>query len=211
MKKQITITLIMISVLSWGQTKKRENTFSTVTNEPVNFARIIRYSVMVKDTSTLKTNLKQNDSLTSIDRINYYNADQYIDPISFTQFINVVMKYLHDPKAMAVIYGKIVSTPELKRNVFKCDTIDLTSFDKDGIEFVQKMYACDSVYLYYDIKRIEFVESWTIDSNTYEMKKEVLSYRLMEYDYDKLFWRGRLTIYKDEKALLKINSLIGPY
>lgn len=210
MKTKISIALIMISILSWGQTKKRW--INPIKDGPVNFARIIRYSVMVKDTSTLKTNIYRNDSLTEINQITNYNADQYIDQISFTQFINVIMKYLNDPKALAVNRnGKKVGIQDLKKEVFKCDTIEVASFDKDGTEFIQKMYACDSTYLYSDLKRIEFIESWTIDPNSYELKKEVLCYRLMEYDHNKLFWRGRLTVYKDENALATINSLIGSY
>ncbi len=204
MKNPTLLILILTSINLFGQQKTAQNS----SNNALNFVRIIRYSVFVRDTAMLKNELSKTDPDYQISEVNFDKQDLYIDQLSFNQFITVVLKYLNDKNTKAYSWGKQLKKEEQKKQVFKCDTIDVASIDDNGNEYIVKMYTCDSSYLFRDIKSIEFNESWWIDPKTYELKKEVLSYSLIYYDENKGFYRSAITIYRDEEAVKKINELV---
>ena len=174
----------------------------------VNFARIISYNVVVKDTSTLKHNLNYyGDSSKNLDNINSERITQFIDPLSFKQFTNVIKKYLNDKSAFAVYHDKKIKMEELKKKVFKCDTSDVEMVNSDGSTYMSKLILCDSTSIFDNAKMLRFTESWSIDPKTYEFKKEVLAYSLLYWDDKYEIWAERFIIYKNQAALDKINSL----
>jgi hypothetical protein len=210
------ITIVMITNSIFGQTS------SSGATAPVNFARIISYNVLVKDTSTLIDNIRKNygdtviitpsrerDYLT-INEVNENMADQYIDPISFRQFINVIKKYVNDKNAFFVLNDKQVSMAELKQKIYPCDTVIQTFIDNNGNERDVPVNRCDSTSNFNNTFMINFTESWSIDPKTFEFKKEILSYSLVNWwlvmDGSR-FLRNWLTIYRNKAALEKVKSL----
>ncbi|MCF8422933.1 MAG: hypothetical protein K9H41_01180 [Bacteroidia bacterium] len=205
MKNKILIILLITTVNLFCQQKAG----STLSSNTINFARIIRYTVFVKDTATLKNAIQRNDSNYQISTINQSNSDLYIDQLSFNQFINVIFKYLNDKNSKAYLSnGTQINKVDLKKRVIKSDSIAQIVFEADGTESEVKLLSCDSTYLYSDVNSIEFTESWYIDPKTYELKKEVLSYSLRYFDYEREFYRDAITIYRSEEAVKKINDLV---
>lgn len=204
MKLRLLMTSIVIAsfarCISYAQTAPPTNA--------LNFARIISYDVVVKDTSTLKHNFKYyGDSLKQINEIVSSNSTQYIDPLSFNQFIHIIKKYLKDKNAFAVMGNKKVKTAELKQKLFPCDSVEAIMFNERGDEIVTKVQACDSTSMFANTKILHFEESWYIDPKTYEFKKEVLSFSLIYWDEKREFWLSKLTIYKNQAAFDKIKAL----
>lgn len=179
-----------------------------LSNKPINFARIIRYSVFVRDTTTLKNELSKTDSDYQISEVNFNRQDLYIDQLSFNQFINVILKYLNDKKSKAYAWGKEINKEVLKKQVYKNYTSEVKKIDANGNVYDTIFNTHDSSYLFSDVKSIEFIESWWIDPKTYQIRKEVLSYSLIYFDYINYFYRSAITIYRDEDAVIKINELV---
>ena len=69
------------------------------------------------------------------------------------------------------------------------------------------MRSCDSTSMFENNTILNFTEVWSIDSKTYEFKKEVLAYTLKYWDWEREYYREFLTIYKNKVALDFINSL----
>jgi hypothetical protein len=200
-----TINFIIFTFILTIQTFNAQN---KQINNAVNFAKIINYNVVVKDTSTLKYNLTQYDSLEPIFGIVEHGATQYIDPISYKQFLNIIRKYLNDKNAFAINnYGKKVNPVELKKQTIYCDSTDNFLIDEFGNEQISRVGYCDSTLMFESNTILNFTETWSIDSKTYEIKKEVLAYTLMYWDIKREFYRQFLTVYKNKDAFDFINSL----
>ena len=199
MKNKMILVCLLLNLIANAQ---------KLSNKPINFARIIRYSVFVRDTASLKNELSKTDSDYQISEVNFDRQDLYIDQLSFNQFINVILKYLNDKKSKAYAWGKEINKEVLKKQVYKYDTVDVANYDANGNETIITMFTCDSSYLFRNVKSIEFIESWWIDPKTYQIRKEVLSYSLIYFDYMKYFYRSAITIYRDEDAVIKINELV---
>jgi hypothetical protein len=200
-----TINFIIFTFILTIQTYNAQN---KQINNAVNFAKIINYNVVVKDTSTLKYNLNQYDSLQPIFGIVEQGATQYIDPISYKQFLNVIRKYLNDKNAFAIDRnGKQIKTEELKKQTFFCDSTDRLEIDEFGNEQISRVGYCDSTLMFERNTILNFTETWSIDSKSYELKKEVLAYTLMYWDIERNFYRYFLTIYKNKEAYDFIDSL----
>jgi hypothetical protein len=198
--------ILIITIISALLTNCADNNNPQL--DEVNITKIISYNVVVKDTSTLKDNLNlYGDSLKKIDNINSERLTQFIDPISFKQFINVIKNYLNDKNAFAVYNDKKIEMSELKKKVFKCDTINLENVNPDGSTYISNRIFCDSTSIFENAKMIRFTESWTIDPKTYEFKKEVLAYSLLYWDDTIEVWREKFIIYKNQSSFDKITSL----
>jgi hypothetical protein len=201
MIKAKTLNLILLffifSIIAIAQEVKKNTNF--------NFARIIQYEVVLKKTIETDTSLikKTNNNESKNTPISY------LDESSFNQFIKVIKKYLNDKNAFAILQNKKVSTDELRKVIFRCDSVYLVEYDNTGKEILKKKFVCDDKILDYDVSKIEFTESWTIDPISYELKKEVLAFSLMVYSKKyEAFWTSP-KIYKNQKAFELINNMIS--
>jgi hypothetical protein len=205
MKKIILLLNLLITAFYYSQNNNQNNS--------ILFARIINYDVIIKDTSSLKHNLNYyGDSLMKIDEINIYNSQNYIDHLSFIQFLNVIKKYLNDKNAFAIRNGIKVKPAELISRFYNCDrdSVPSAEIDENGNEIIRYlMPVCDSSRVQNNIRKINFTESWSIDAKTYELKKDVLAFTLYYWHYrdDGMeIERELFTIYKNLEAFEKIKS-----
>jgi hypothetical protein len=183
---------------------------SNKANDQVNFARIISYNVLIKDTSKLIDKINYyDDSLTNINTFIEDGATQFIDPLSYRQFINVIKKYLNDKNAFSAYNSKPIKMEELKQKIYPCDSMPYELVDAEtGNSIIAIKYSCDSTSIFAETRMINFIESWSIDQKTYEFKKEVLSYGFIYWDENKKTWQKKLVIYKNKQAFEFIQSVV---
>ena len=204
MKMKHVLILLLLAISSLGNAQKK-----TVTVEPVNVARIITYSVMIQDTSTLASSIKKYDSLAVLSDITQMGAITYLDPVSFNLLTAVAGNFLRDTNAVIYDYsGRAMNHKQGAEQIMHCDSVSWSNIDANGQETITTVFYCDSS-IFRRATRIDFTESWDIDPKTYEFKKVVLSYALCYYDQDREMWRTIVTIYKDAKAAEKVAQLSG--
>ena len=212
MKNLIFISLILSQGFLFSQSKTISKKTSTE-SKPINFARLIRYTVVVKDTSKLYNVMRKNDTTETISSIYNYIPDQYIDHQSFNQFIHAFKKSFKNENTYFVYGNTRISKKEAADRAFKVDSIDIAVYDESGNESYERRMVCDSSRLNNEVDQIEFYESWYFDPSTYEIKKEVLGYSLLAKDsrfYDMPDVRvNAVIIFKDEEAFLKMKELTG--
>ena len=213
MKAKFLIPLLLISLSSWSQSKS-VNQKDSNSKTDFQFARLIKYSVMIKDTSKL-LNIVKLDSSQTIDSYSAFESDKFIDAQSYYQFYGRIKKALLEEKGYFVIGDQHVRAKEARSRAFQCDSVDVYIYDEqtNSEQFVKK-FICDSSLISIKTSRIEFYESWYLDPSSLEIKKEVLGYSLqcevIKYlDEEFKFWRDVVTLFKDESAHKKVLELSG--
>jgi hypothetical protein len=207
MKNTLIILLVFINYFLAGQ--NTSGTEKYIHKEKSNPSSIIKYRVLLKDTTQLKTILQSfspEDFITDYSDSHYSN---YLDPFSYNKLCRFIKKSLISPKNLigetngGVLYDKIT----VKNIIHSCDSANILSVDINGNELIKKMNICDSIWLFENLKAIDFTETWTIDSKSFEFKKNVLAIDLIGYKKAKkeLGLKHLLTIYRDEESYKKIK------
>ena len=212
MKILKTIILILTTSVGFCQTGNKKVDLASSQNE-ASISRLIEYRVMIKGISDTVDyySLKRNYMETTP---KYYNKQKdsvslAVDKITFKLYINTLKKYFNDKNAVAFNGGKKVSTSELKKVMILCDTISYMDNDKNGVYKEFKVFGCDSTTMFANIKSIRFIETWTLDKQSYEFKKEVLAFTFegLKPGIEEFGLYPFITIYKDEKSLMTIQEL----
>ena len=175
-------------------------------NKDIEIANLIHYSVMIKDTTTLKSASIKNTGETPIhDYINDHGSD-FISLHEFKDFTYIISKFVNDKNAIAFYGDKKIPATQLKERITQCDSIQETFIDNLGHEITVSRWICDSLSIIKSIVRIDFYERWSIDPKTYELKKEVLAYVPMTYIPARKIFKRVFTVYKNEDAWVKIGK-----
>ena len=203
MKALILLTFISIATCFFGQGNIAKKTADN------NKTQLVRYSVLIADTT--HTHMGRVLDYETIHEYKMYDYSvQSLDRTSFYQLLNIISKkYLNDKKALCYKNNKKVSAAELKKSITKCDSVTQTAYTAEGDEIINKILYCDSTSIIEKIMKIDFIESWVFDSNSYEFKKEVLSWIPIYFDADKNSWKELFTIYRDEKSFEAIKNIKG--
>lgn len=175
--------------------------------------KLIRYSVTIKDTSKLYEHAQYGDSTLQIGKINENTFDVFIDRQSYNQFVSVLKKSFTNDKVFFVAANKKISKQEAMSRAFSCDSIDLSEYDELGNETFVRKLVCLNQQLNTDVDQIEFLEAWYFDTETFQIRKEILAYSLL-VPHDKFpdlknVKKNILSIYKNEEAFLRVRELNG--
>ncbi len=198
----LVLLLLFLHVAVFAQKKG-------TSSDPLIIARLIKYSVMIQDTSTLTTQIIRNGAETTLADLSLYKTPEYLDATSFNQLMHVMDQFVKDTNAAVYDYnGRKLSHTEEARRIMKCDSIPITTYDQFGNEENKMVWFCDSTR-YRKATRIDFTECWTIDQKSFQINKEILCYTLCYFDIERAVWMPILTIYKDKLAAERVAILSG--
>jgi hypothetical protein len=202
MKKTLAILFLLSEAALFAQKKGTQT-------DPLTIARLIKYSVMIQDTSTLATQISRNGPETTLGDLSLYKTPEYLDATSFNQLMYVIAQFVKDTNTAVYDYnGKKVAHKEEAQRIMKCDSIPIITFDEFGNETNKMIWYCDSTR-YRMATRIDFTECWTIDQKSFQISKEILCYTLCYFDTERTMWVPILTIYKDKFAAERVAILSG--
>lgn len=153
-------------------------------------------------------NLVAVQDLHEIDTSQYLvEPEEFLNKTQYETFKQAIWSMIRDPKSK--VYNWIdqqATAQELKDRVIYCDSITETSFDAQGNEVVRSGYGCDSVSIMNNLSKVEFYESWYLNTKTNLIEKETLGFSLWNYVKEKEAFREILLVFKDEEARMKCKK-----
>lgn len=172
----------------------------------------ISYSVMLQDTMKLSSVIKQTGDM-SVAQYQLYDMGNIksLNPSEFVAYLNLVWKMAGNPKSK--LYNMVgqgavqLSRKELRDIMVRCDTVEMSSYDKTGAEKITRVYSCDSVGVLYQADRIRFYEAWYFNENTYSIEKEVLGYTVEKNTNQGHY--ALFNVFRDEKAMAVATRYLG--
>lgn len=147
-------------------------------------------------------NLVSVQDLHEIDT-NFYlvEPEEFLNRTQYENFKQSIWRIIRDPKSKVYNWvNQVATAKELKDRVAYCDSIKESRFDAQGNETIISGYKCDSVTIMNNLSKIEFYETWYLNTRTNLIEKETLGFSLWNYVKEKEAFREILLVFRDEEA-----------
>jgi hypothetical protein len=193
MKKLLILSVF--AALCFTNCGRKKHTTKNAKEERIEIVPFYRNLVAVQDMHETDTNLY------------LVEPEEFLDKGQYETFKRSVWKIIRDPKSK--VYNWVdqpATAKELLDRVSYCDSIEQSSFDAQGNEIITKGFRCDSVTIMNNLSKIEFYESWYLNTKTNLIEKETLGFSLWQYVKEKEAFREILLVFKDEEARIKCKK-----
>lgn len=193
MKKLLILSVL--SLLVFSNCRRKEPSAKKSKEERVEIVPFYRNLVSVQDMHEIDTNLY------------LVEPEEFLDKNQYEKFKQSIWSIIRDPKSKVYNWvDKLATAEELQGRVAYCDSIKESSFDANGNETITSSFRCDSVSVMNNLSKIEFYESWYVNTKTNLIEKETLGFSLWQYVKEKEAYREILLVFKDEEARLKCKK-----
>jgi hypothetical protein len=186
--------LVMLSVLAalcFTNCGRKKHSSKNVKEERTEIVPFYRNLVAIQDMHEIDTNQY------------LVEPEEFLDKNQYEIFKRSIWSIIRDPKSK--VYNWVdqpATAQELKDRVAYCDSIKESSFDANGNETITSSFRCDSVTIMNSLSKIEFYESWYLNTKTNLIEKETLGFSLWQYVKEKEAFREILLVFKDEEEIL---------
>jgi hypothetical protein len=188
--KRIIIILVSLAVfISCGRKHKNKKEIKEERIEVVPFFTNVVYT---QDLHIIDTNLY------------LVEPQEFLSKAQFKVFTDAIWTMIRNPKSRLFDDPDQICTEQsLKDRFRRCDTLVQSSFNAEGEEIITAVWACDTASIVDNASRIEFYESWYLNTKTNLIEKETLGYTLWSYVPDKEAFRQMFIVFRDDKAMEK--------
>lgn len=131
---------------------------------------------------------KQNQPL-------YYPIENITGRMSLFQ---VLAKYILNGTLLSFGSEEFIVPLELsaiRDKIKKCDSLDESGVDAEGNEIVTKVFSCDSVSIYRNIRAYKLKEDWFFDKQKSVLEVRIIGMGVFTYDEDKEAMREQFWVY----------------
>lgn len=192
MKKLVILSVLALLVFTDCGRKKHS---AKAKEERIEIVPFYRERVMVQDLHDIDTNLFL------VEPEEFLNKEQY------ENYKSAIWTIIRNPKSKVYDWVEQISKPEeLKNRVSFCDSIKESTFDAQGNETTTSRFLCDSASVMDNLSRIEFYESWYLNTKTNLIEKETLGYSIWQYVKSKEAFREIFLVFRDDAAREKCKK-----
>lgn len=196
MKKLILLSVLASLVLTNCGRKKHSSKKNK--EERIEIVPFYRNLVSIQDLHELDTNMY------------LVEPEEFLSKQDYENFKNAMWSIIRQPKAKVYNGADQLSTAqELRDRVVYCDSvINVDSLDnRIGAPY----WACDSTSVMDNLSRVEFYESWFLNTKTNLIEKETLGYAVWQYVKEKEAFREIFIVFKDDEAREKCKKYYFSY
>jgi hypothetical protein len=193
MKKLVILSVL--AALCFTNCGRKKHSVKNVKEGRKEIVPFYRNLVSIQDMHEIDTNLY------------LVEPEEFLDKNQYETFKQAMWSVIRDPKSK--VYNWVdqpATAQELKDRVAYCDSIKESSFDANGNETITSSFRCDSVTIMNSLSKIEFYESWYLNTKTNLIEKETLGFSLWQYVKEKEAYREILLVFKDEEARAKCKK-----
>ncbi len=189
------ITLSVLALLVFTNCGRKKHTAKKAKEDRIEIVPFYRNSVDVQDLHRLDTNLY------------LVEPEEFLNKQQYENFKNAMWQIIRNPKSKAYNWIDQLATADvLKDRVSYCDSIKEISVDAEGNETVKSGFLCDSTSVMDNLSRVEFYESWYLNTKTNLIEKETLGYAVWNYVKEKEAFREIFLVVRDEEAREKCKK-----
>lgn len=189
------VILSVLAALCFTNCGRKKHSAKNVKEERTEIVPFYRNLVSIQDMHEIDTNLY------------LVEPEEFLDKNQYETFKQAIWRVIRDPKSKVYNWvDQIATAQELKDRVAYCDSIKESGFDANGNETITSSFRCDSVSIMNSLSKIEFYESWYLNSKTNLIEKETLGFSLWQYVKEKEAFREILLVFKDEEARAKCKK-----
>lgn len=196
MKKLIILSVLALLVFT--DCGRKKHTAKKVKEERIEIVPFYRNKVMVQDLHEIDTNLY------------LVEQEEFLSKPQYENFKRAMWQIIRNPKSRAFNGPDYKYTAEdLRFKVVYCDSvIPVDSLDNPiGKPFL----ACDSTTVMDNLSRVEFYESWYLNTKTNLIEKETLGYAVWNYVKEKEAFREIFVVFRDDEAREKCKKYYFSY
>jgi hypothetical protein len=193
MKKLIPLFVLALLVLT--NCGRKKHTAKKENEERIEIVPFYRNSVMTQDLHQIDTNQF------------LVEPEEFLSKQQYEIYKNAVWSMIRDPKSKVYDSADELSdAKDLKDRFAYCDSVVESGFDAQGNEIITRGFRCDSTSVMNNLSRIEFYESWYLNTKTNLIEKETLGFAVWQYVKDKEAFRELFLVFRDEKAKEKCKK-----
>lgn len=190
MKKLIIFSVLALLVFT--NCGRKKHSAKKAKEERIEIVPFYRNSVDVQDLHRLDTNLY------------LVEPEEFLNKQQYENFKNAMWQIIRNPKSKAYNWIDQLATADvLHDRVAYCDSIKVSSVDAEGNETIRSGFLCDSTSVMDNLSRVEFYESWYLNTKTNLIEKETLGYAVWNYVKEKEAFREIFLVFRDEEARQK--------
>jgi hypothetical protein len=196
MKKIIILSVLALLVFTDCGRKKHSS--KRTKGERIEIVPFYRELSMVQDLHEIDTNLY------------LVEPEEFLNKSQYENFKNAIWSIIRHPDSKVYNGADQISTAEELRNrVVYCDSVvNVDSLDnRIGVPY----WACDSVSIMNNLSRVEFYESWYLNTKTNLIEKETLGFTIWQYVKEKEAFREILLVFKNEETREKCKKYYFSY
>lgn len=196
MKKLITLSLLALLVFTNCGRKKHKA--KSTKEERIEIVPFYRNTVDVQDLHRLDTNLY------------LVEPEEFLNKQQYENFKNAIWAIIRSPKSKVFDGSDQLSTADVLRDrVVYCDSV--VNVDSLDNRIGAPYWLCDSTSVMDNLSRVEFYESWYLNTKTNLIEKETLGYAVWQYVKDKEAFREIFVVFRDDEAREKCKKYYFSY
>lgn len=196
MKKLITLSLLALLVFTNCGRKKHKA--KSTKEERIEIVPFYRNTVDVQDLHRLDTNLY------------LVEPEEFLNKQQYENFKNAIWAIIRSPKSKVFDGSDQLSTADVLRDrVVYCDSV--VNVDSLDNRIGDPYWLCDSTSVMDNLSRVEFYESWYLNTKTNLIEKETLGYAVWQYVKDKEAFREIFVVFRDDEAREKCKKYYFSY
>lgn len=196
MKKLIILSVMALLVFANCGRKKHKT--KSAKEERIELVPFYRNSVDVQDLHRIDTNLY------------LVEPEEFLNKQQYENFKNAIWQIIRNPKSKVFDGPDKISTADVLRDrVVYCDSV--VNVDALDNRIGAPYWACDSTSVMDNLSRVEFYESWYLNTKTNLIEKETLGYAVWNYVKEKEAFREILVVFRDDEAREKCKKYYFSY
>ncbi|MBK7669585.1 MAG: hypothetical protein IPJ32_20960 [Sphingobacteriaceae bacterium] len=196
MKKLIILSLLALLVFT--NCGRKKHTAKKAKEERIEIVPFYRNSVDVQDLHRIDTNMY------------LVEPEEFLNKQQYENFKNAMWQIIRNPKSKVFNGSDQLCTADVLRDrVVYCDSV--VNVDSLDNRIGAPYWLCDSTSVMDNLSRVEFYESWYLNTKTNLIEKETLGYAVWQYVKDKEAFREIFVVFRDDEAREKCKKYYFSY